>query len=90
MKPAEGPFEFVFNDVDKHWYPEVFRLVVPRLRPGGLLVSDNLLWPGKVFSRVADAVTEAVKEYTRLMFDDPNLRSGIIPMRDGVGLCIKL
>ncbi|MFQ6102991.1 MAG: O-methyltransferase [Candidatus Glassbacteria bacterium] len=89
IKAAEGPFEFVFNDVDKHQYPDVFRLVVPKLRPGALFVSDNILWKGKVFSKETDRDTEAIREFTRLMFSHPEVVSSIIPLRDGVGVCIK-
>jgi predicted O-methyltransferase YrrM len=90
MGSAEGPFEFVFNDVDKHQYPEIFRLVVPRLRPGALFVSDNLLWHGKVFTKESDRDTEAIRNFTRLMFNEPSLVSTIIPLRDGLGVCLKL
>ncbi len=90
MKGAEGPFEFVFNDVDKHQYPDAFRLVVPRLRPGALFVSDNLLWHGKVYTSESDRETDAIKNFTRLMFTDSSVISSIIPIRDGIGVCLKL
>jgi caffeoyl-CoA O-methyltransferase len=89
-RSAEGPFEFVFNDVDKHLYPDVFRIVVPKLRPGALFVSDNLLWHGKVLTKESDPQTNAVRNFTRLMFSTPGLMSTIIPTRDGVGVCLKL
>jgi predicted O-methyltransferase YrrM len=89
LRSNPGPLEFVFNDVDKRQYPEVFRIVVPRLRSGGVLVSDNLLWHGRVVSGEKDTDTEGIRSYTRLMFRDPNLISSIIPLRDGLGLCLK-
>jgi len=88
-RSAAGPFEFVFNDVDKYMYPDVFRVVVPKLRPGALFVSDNLLWHGKVLTKESDKETDAVRNFTRLMFSEPRLISSIIPIRDGVGVCLK-
>ena len=89
LKSAQGPFAFVFNDVDKRQYPDVFRLVVPRLRPGGIFVSDNLFWDGSVLSKESDPDTEGIRSFTRMMFRDLNLISGIIPLRDGLGFCVK-
>lgn len=88
-RSAEGPFEFVFNDVDKQLYPDVFRIVVPKLRPGALFVSDNLFWCGKVLTNESDKETDAIRNFTRLMFNEPRLISSIIPIRDGVGVCLK-
>ncbi len=87
---SEGSFDFVFNDVDKHQYPQVFDLVVPRIKPGGFFVSDNLLWHGKVFSEADDEDTVGVREFTRRIFSEPGLWSTIIPLRDGLGVCLKL
>lgn len=89
LRSRAGPLEFVFNDVDKHQYPEVFRLVVPRLVSGGIFVSDNLFWDGSVLSGERDPDTEGIRSFTRMMFTDPNLISSIIPLRDGLGVCIK-
>lgn len=87
---TEGTFDFIFNDVDKEQYPRVFELVVPRLRIGGIFASDNLLWHGKVLGEETDSATAAIREFTKRMFSDERLWSTIIPLRDGVGVCLKL
>ncbi len=83
-------FDVIFNDVDKEDYPRVFRLAVPRLRPGGLFVTDNVLWSGKVASGVTDKDTEAIREFNRLLYESKELFSTILPIRDGVAVAIKL
>jgi len=85
-----GPFDIVFNDVDKEHYPEVVAPAVALLRPGGLLVTDNALWYGKPADpRVTDEATEGVREYNRRIFAHPELLTVILPVRDGVALSIK-
>ena len=86
----EGEFDLIFNDVDKHAYPKIFEKTVPRLRPGGILVSDNVLWSGRVAESGGDEWTAGVKEYNRLIFGTPGLFSTIVPIRDGVSLTLKL
>ena len=84
-------FDIIFNDVDKEDYPKVFRLAVPRIRKGGLFITDNALWSG----RVADAgkgekTTEAIKEFNRLLYGSKELFTTILPLRDGVAVAVKL
>lgn len=91
FRAESGPQEFVFNDVDKEHYPEVFGLVVPRLRPGGIFVSDNVLWHGRVVeTKDLDASTRAVKTFNSMMFENPAVHSVIVPIRDGLGVCLKI
>ena len=62
-------FDIIFNDVDKEDYPRVFKLAVPRLRKGGLFVTDNVLWSGRVAEkRRPDAHTKAILEFNRLLY----------------------
>jgi caffeoyl-CoA O-methyltransferase len=81
---TKGPFDLIFNDVDKHQYPAAFRKALPRLRRGGLLVTDNVLWSGRVVGRAADADTRGVREFNRLSYSSQDLLSVIVPLRDGV------
>jgi predicted O-methyltransferase YrrM len=92
LKQTPGDFDFIFNDIDKHQYPEAFRLAVTRLRRGGLLVTDNTLWSGKAARLAAadDHSTRGVQELNRLAFSSPELYSVLIPLRDGVTVCRKL
>jgi predicted O-methyltransferase YrrM len=86
----DGPFDLIFNDVDKAEYPQVFAEALPRLRRGGLLVSDNVLWHGRVADRtVDDADTRGIREYNRLIFSTDEVRSTIVPLRDGVSISVR-
>jgi predicted O-methyltransferase YrrM len=80
----------IFNDVDKHDYPRVFDLALPRIRRGGLLVTDNTLWSGRVAEPSDDAWTRAIQEYNRRCYAASGLWTTIIPLRDGVAVSVKL
>jgi caffeoyl-CoA O-methyltransferase len=82
-------FDIIFNDVDKEDYPRVFRLAVPRLRKGGLFVTDNVLWSGRVAQKDPDKTTKAILEFNRLLYSSPDLFTTILPIRDGVAVAIK-
>jgi predicted O-methyltransferase YrrM len=83
-------FDIIFNDVDKEDYPRVFKLVLPRLRKGGLFVTDNVLWSGKVTQKdPAEASTKAILEFNRLLYGSQDLFTTILPIRDGVAVALK-
>jgi predicted O-methyltransferase YrrM len=84
-----GEFDLIFIDVDKHQYPEALRKAVPRLRPGGLLLTDNVLWSGKVSRKSTDGRTRAIQQFNKLIYSSPDLFPIIIPLRDGVAVCRK-
>ena len=64
MDALEGEFDIIFNDVEKEDYPEAFKKALPKLRKGGVLITDNTLWYGKVAKkRKKDSQTEGVREY---------------------------
>ena len=85
-----GKFDLIFNDVDKHQYPAVFRKALPRLRRGGLLVADNTLWSGRVARKATDQATRGIQEFNRLIYSSRELLPVIIPLRDGVAVCRKI
>jgi predicted O-methyltransferase YrrM len=86
-----GPFDVVYCDVDKEAYPEVVDLAVERLRPGGLLVTDNTLWSGRVADMAhQDAETLAIRVYDARVATHPGLRTTILPLRDGVAVSVRL
>jgi caffeoyl-CoA O-methyltransferase len=88
---VDGDFDIVFNDVDKHYYPEVHRKVAGRVRVGGLFVTDNTLWSGKVAdSSVKDSDTEGVRESNRMLYADDRYCPVLIPLRDGVALGLRV
>jgi caffeoyl-CoA O-methyltransferase len=86
---VEGQFDIIFNDIDKHQYPKAFRKAVPRLRKGGLLISDNVLWSGKVLNQKPDSDTAGILTYNRLIYSSKELFTTIIPLRDGLSVSIK-
>src|SRR6267378_2173597 len=87
---VEGQFDIIFNDIDKHQYPRAFRKAVPRLRRGGLLITDNALWSGKVLNHKPDSDTAGILTYNRLIYSSKELFTTIIPLRDGVSVSVKL
>ncbi|MFQ5843935.1 MAG: O-methyltransferase [Planctomycetota bacterium] len=87
LRNAPGPFDVILVDIDKKDYPSTLALTVPKLRSGGLLVTDNLLWDGDVLREEPEHEwTAAIHEYTRLLFDHPELETVIVPLRDGVAV----
>ena len=90
VEDVEGQFDIIFNDIDKHQYPKAFRKALPRLRKGGLLISDNVLWSGKVLGNKPDADTAGILTYNRLIYSSKDLFTTIIPLRDGVSVSVKL
>jgi len=82
-------FDIIFVDVDKHYYPECFQLALPRLRRGGLLVADNVLWHGRVADPDDTDDTRGILEWNRLVADSGELVSTIVPLRDGVSVSLK-
>lgn len=78
-------FDVVFNDIEKPAYPDALPVIKSRLRPGGLLLADNVLWYGRVLDRrVRDEATEAIRTFTRAVFADPDFAATVVPLRDGV------
>jgi predicted O-methyltransferase YrrM len=90
LQALDEDFDLIFNDTKKSSYPNVVPLAAQRLRPGGLLISDNVLWHGRVLDNDPDPDTQAVLEYNRLIFNDPSLFSVILPLRDGIAVSRKL
>lgn len=82
-------FDLIFIDVNKHQYPEALRKALPRLRSGALLITDNVLWSGRVTQRAKDAQTRGVQQFNRAIYSSQELYPVIIPLRDGVAVCRK-
>lgn len=89
LKQTPGQFDLIFNDVDKHQYPAVFRLAVPRIRRGGLFITDNTLWSGRVARRAADRYTRGIQQFNRLVYSSKDVFPVLIPLRDGVTVCYR-
>ena len=89
LEQLSGPFDIIFNDVDKVRYPQVFMQASRLLKPDGLLISDNLLCQGRVLKSGADEDVRGMQEYTRLIFQNEEYVSTVIPIRDGVSVSVK-
>jgi len=91
VKKATGTFDLIFIDVDKHQYPAALKVALPKLRRGGLLITDNTLWSGKAARQAApdDIQTQGIQEFNRLVYASRELYPVLIPLRDGVTVCQK-
>ncbi|WP_378185423.1 O-methyltransferase [Aquimarina sp. W85] len=85
-------FDLVFIDADKPNYPTYFELIIDKLNPGGIILSDNVLWSGKVLEKLAkdDFSTEALLRYNSLLAMDERVETVILPIRDGLTISRKL
>lgn len=84
-------FDLVFIDADKENYANYFHLVVDKLKPGGIILSDNVLWSGKVLEplRKDDVSTAALITYNTLLKDDKRIETLVLPIRDGLTVSRK-
>jgi caffeoyl-CoA O-methyltransferase len=89
VRKLDGPFDVIFNDIDKKEYPRTIDIAAGRLRKGGLFITDNLIWSGKVWDRNPDETTRAIVEFTRNLYGDSRFYTTIMPIRDGVGIAIR-
>jgi caffeoyl-CoA O-methyltransferase len=99
LSERKEQFDILFCDVDKHDYPRVFNMAAPRVRKGGLYLTDNTLWSGRVAYAAGnpgmpkpetDKYTEGVVELNRLLYSSPDWFTTIIPLRDGVAVALRL
>ena len=90
LRETDGPFDLIFNDIDKDAYPDALPVIADKLRPGGVLIVDNLLWHGEVLdTRNHTADTDGIRKFTRLITTDPDWIASIVPIRDGVLVAYK-
>jgi caffeoyl-CoA O-methyltransferase len=82
----DGPFDLVFMDADKENYIAYFHLILPKMKPGGIILSDNVLWSGKVVEPLQpnDKSTQILLEYNQLLATHPKLETVLLPIRDGL------
>lgn len=85
-------YDLVFIDADKQNYPTYFNLIKDKLRSGAVIVSDNVLWSGKVVipeELLNDLDTQLINEYNRLLKEDTRFETIILPLRDGISIARK-
>jgi len=90
LAQTPGNFDIYYCDIDKEGYPDAYHAIDHRIKPGNLVLTDNLLWSGKVAHPNPDAPTRAILKYTRLFWNDRNFASSMLPIRDGVGFHLRL
>jgi caffeoyl-CoA O-methyltransferase len=88
LPALDGFFDFVFIDCVKTEYGQYLDQLLPKLRPGAMIVCDNLLWGGKVADDVHDPSTDALREFNKRITTDPRLTTIVLAAGDGVGISI--
>lgn len=85
-------FDLVFIDADKINYSSYFNLCLEKVRPGGFLIADNVLWSGKVVEQLkkVDKDTQALLDFNRMVHEDPRVSNILLPIRDGLMILQKL
>jgi predicted O-methyltransferase YrrM len=90
LRETDGPFDLIFNDINKDGYPASLPVIAEKLRPGGVLIIDNMIWHGAIFdANDHSASTEGVREITRLLTTDPAWVATLVPLRDGLIVAYK-
>lgn len=81
----EGPIDLVFIDADKRNYAKYFDLIISKVRPGGLILVDNVLWSGKIVDpKATDKSTNALRDFNQKCLEDPRVEKLLLPLRDGL------
>ena len=87
LEATIGYYDVIFIDVDKEGYPQALQAAAPRVRRGGYLIADNVLWSGRVVDpNVHDAATEGIRQFNQTLFSLEEFRTVIVPLRDGVAI----
>ena len=90
LRQAAGPFDIIFNDIDKEGYPDSLPVIKEKLRHGGVLIIDNMLWHGQIFDpNDREKSTEAIRRFTRDITTDLDWIVSLVPARDGMIVAYK-
>jgi len=91
ISTLDGHFDFIFLDADKRNYVHYFNSLIDRVLPGGLFLSDNVLWDGRVINEEdKDPDVRALAAYNQLLAEDPRVELLLLPLRDGLSIARKL
>lgn len=92
LRRVGGTWDIIYNDIDKGGYPATVELAYQHLRPGGLFISDNVLWSGRVLEGKSDGSksTEGILEFTKRLFAHPGFITSIFPVRDGLAVALRV
>lgn len=83
-------WDIVYIDAHKQEYPEYYKAVIDHVRPGGFILSDNVLWSGKVVYEPEDVDAKVINEYNKMLAEDPRIDVLMLPIRDGLSVARKL
>jgi len=90
LRNMQAPFDLIFSDIDKQQYPGSVEVIAEKLRPGGVLLADNLLWYGRIFNATdQESSTQAVRQFSLMLLRDPAWNASVVPVGDGLLLAIK-
>lgn len=90
LRATPGPFDVIFNDIEKRDYPGALPVIKEKLRSGGVLIVDNMLWNGRIFSLDdASPDTEGIRQLTRELTGDSDWITTLVPIRDGLMVAYK-
>jgi len=89
LRKTDDRFDIIFNDVDKEFYPDVIDLSYDKLNKGGLLITDNVIWSGKVLQEDDSPSTRGVKTFNELICSDPRFITDFVTIRDGISISYK-
>jgi caffeoyl-CoA O-methyltransferase len=84
-----GPYDLVFIDADKSNYSNYYHLVFEKVRPGGFIVADNVLWSGRVLEEEKDEDTQPLHDYNKMVLADDRVENILLPIRDGLMVARK-
>ena len=87
---GSGEFDIIFCDIDKDEYPRALKLALPRVKKGGLIIADNVLFKGQVSASSQDERVKAIQEFNRMLYSSSELETVVLPLRDGVSIARKL
>ena len=84
-------FDIVFIDADKESYPKYYDLIINKVRSGGIIIADNILWSGKILEKVEkdDQATKSIIEFNNKIIEDDRVKNIILPIRDGLNIVRK-
>lgn len=90
LRQTPGPFDLIFNDIDKEEYANSLPVIAEKLRPGGVLIVDNMLWHGRIFDeRDKTPATDGIRNLTKMLTQSPAWVTSLVPVRDGIMIAFK-
>jgi len=91
LRKTAGSFDLIFNDINKEDYADSLPVIAEKLRPGGVLIVDNMLWHGRIFDgKDKTPATESIRKLTGLLTRSPDWIASLVPVRDGVMVAYKV